>query len=113
MRGSSPGEKFFSASKHELIILLPQYIQKKFVKIICFSRHLLKTFLTNKFLYIDEHVPTTKKLFFKVLPKSFITRLCKENKEYKRKKKKNYPNYFNGTLMLNSKIPFKYSNYFK
>ena len=86
-------------------------IKKKLVKIICFSRHLLKTFLTNKFLYIDEHVPTTKKLFFKVLPKSFIIRLCKENKEYERKKKA--PNYFNGTLMLNSKIPFKYSNYFK
>lgn len=87
LSGSSPEEKYFSASKHKLIILLPQYIQKKFVKIICFSRHLLKTFLTNKFLYIDEHVPNTKKLVFKVLPKSFIVRLCKENKEYERKKK--------------------------
>ena len=54
-----------------------------------------------------------KSYFLKFYLKVSLLGYAKKIKSTREKKKKNYPNYFNGTLMLNSKIPFKYSNYFK
>ena len=51
---------------------------EKLVKISYLNKHLFKTFLTIKFLYINDYEPNIENLFLEVAPKSVIIRLRKE-----------------------------------
>ena len=84
--GSSPCGNFSSTSKHKLHTSTRMYSQEKLGNISYFNKILSKIFVTNKFLYISEYGSNTEKLLLKVLPKSFIIRLRRGNKESERKK---------------------------